>query len=199
MTTDTDRDVQSCPAVVLHQLLKVPHAALLSLWSSLAVPDLRELDGEYSGILPMAGMPGESVRQMVASYYQDGSELGYWLGKAFTPRDGQCGEGHNIFRMARPGRAGYIFARKGRYTTEVGPSLVDGRPAYLVRYPSLSKDGGGSGLVDEIRRYSKGLYLGTSTRLTPDGGRTSASECFLITGPVNPWTGADDRAVELPA
>jgi len=199
MTTDTHWDVQSCPAVVLHQMLKLRHAALLSLWSSLAAPALSELDGEYAGVLPIAGLPTESVGHIVASYYQDESELGYWLGKAFTSRDDQCGEGYNIFRMLRPGQAGYTFARKGRYTTEVGPSLVDGRPSYLVRYPSLSKDGGGPRLVDEIRRYSKGLYLGTSTRSTPDGGRTSASECFLITGPVNPWIGPDDRVAELPA
>lgn len=51
---------------------------------------------------------------------------------------------------------------------------------------------GRSGLVDEIRRVTKGLYLGAATQPTPEGGRTEANGCFILMGPSNSFVGVDD-------
>jgi hypothetical protein len=185
-------DIDPCPAVGIQQLLTLPHAELFRIWSSLPAPALGELDGEYAGFLPTAGVPRESIQQTVRSFYQEESEIGYWLGKAFTRRDDASGEGYNVFRASAAGRPGYTYTRNGRYTSSVGPSLVDGRSSCLLCYESFDNHAGRSGLVDEIRQYSKGLYLGTATRQAPDGRRTEANECFLIAGPFNPWIGPDD-------
>jgi hypothetical protein len=74
---------------------------------------------------------------------------------------------------------------------------VDGKPALLMTYEDFNTRPGRSGLVDEIRRVAKGMYLGTATQPKPDGTRTEANGCFLLAGPFNPWTGVDEPDREL--
>jgi hypothetical protein len=121
--------------------------------------------------------------------YQDRSRNGYGIGKAYS-----AGEGYNVFRTITDN--GYAFPRSGRFTTHIGASLIDGRPALLMDYTTFNNQPGRTGLVDEIRRLSPGLYLGTATQPKPDGTRTDAGGCFLLNGPVSPWHGVDDPTRE---
>ncbi len=191
-TTRTAAEIDPCPAIGLQQLLTWSHPELMDLWRSLPAPAMDEMEGEYAAALPLVGLPAEAVQGTVAELYQERSKTGYWLGKAYHAVDRVSGEGHNVFRTSRDGVPGFGYIRNGQYRTHVGASLVDGKPALMMMYGDFNNRPGRSGLVDEIRRFSKGLYLGTATYPKPDGDRTDASGCFLLTGPFNPWKGVDD-------
>ncbi|MBP2328058.1 hypothetical protein JOF56_008443 [Kibdelosporangium banguiense] len=186
MTTAVD----PCPAVGLQQLLTIAQPELVRMWTTLPAPAEDELDGEYAGFLPIHGLPDDAVRALVQAMYQERSRNGYWIGKAYS-----AGAGYNVFRTATGD--GYEFPRAGRFTTRIGASLVDGRPALLMDYTVFNNQPGRAGLIDEIRRLSTGLYLGTATHPKPDGTRTEATGCFLLNGPISPWHGVDDPAREL--
>ncbi|MET7333472.1 hypothetical protein [Nonomuraea sp. NPDC005650] len=186
MTTRID----PCAAVGLQQLLATTQSELFRMWTSSPAPDQGELDGEYAGFLPIHGLADDMVQALVRSMYQERSRNGYWIGKAYS-----ADEGYNVFRTATDD--GYAFPRAGRFTTRIGTSLIDGRPALLMDYTAFNNGPGRSGLVDEIRRLSPGLYLGAATHPKPDGTRTEANGCFLLNGPIGPWQGADDPAREL--
>jgi hypothetical protein len=197
MSNVLSREIDACPAIGVQQLLNVPHPELVELWKTLPAPSLGELQGEYAGYLPIAGLSADAVGELVRSMYQEQSPTGYWIGKTFTALDDTSGEGHNLFRTSKEGVDGFGYVRNGRFTTHVGTSLVDGGPALMMTYGSFNNRPGRSGLVDEVRRFSKGLYLGTATQPRGDGTRTEASGCFLLTGPFNPWIGPDDPHREV--
>ncbi|NJP97114.1 hypothetical protein HCN51_48145 [Nonomuraea sp. FMUSA5-5] len=70
---------------------------------------------------------------------------------------------------------------------------MDGGPSLMMRYAAFLNGLALTDLVDEVRRYSTGLYVATATSLPETGAeRTRPDGCFLLVGPINPWIGADD-------
>lgn len=187
--------IDHCAAVGLQQLLTTSQADLVRMWNSLPAPGANELDGEYAGFLPIHGLADDAVQALVRSMYQERSRNGYWIGKAYSPITDGSGEGYNVFRTENDD--GRRFSRAGRYTTAIGPSLADGRPSLLMDYTVFNNSPGRSGLIDEVRRVSDGLYIATATYPQPDGTRAEPTGCFLLTGPFNPWIGVDDAEREL--
>jgi len=59
--------------------------------------------------------------------YNEDGPLGYWLGKAYSPLSHTTGDGHNCWR-----RADGTVDRYMRFATEMGNSLIDGKPALMI-------------------------------------------------------------------
>jgi hypothetical protein len=195
MTTAADR-IHPNPAIGVQQALTLPQAELFALWQTLPAPDLTELDGEYAGYTPVLHATDEEIHGLTELLYREGSPRGVWLGKAYQAGDGSAGEGYNVFRTSPDGTRPHGYVRRARFATSVGESLIDGRPSLMMRYAAFDNNSARTDLVDEVRRYSHGLYLGTATTMRPDGTRTQPDGCFLLTGPFNPWTGVDDPTLE---
>lgn len=127
--------------------------------------------------------------------YNENSATGYWLGKAFSPLSHSKGDGYNRYR--RPDGTVHRFMR---FATEIGTSLIDGKPALMMYYGAyqlqLLPEGVENTLTDEIRKLADGFYLGVGTSKLPDGKR-SAPGHFALVGPVGKWQGVDDFAEEL--
>ena len=173
----------------IDKLMALPLDQMQELWKTLPAPDFNELDGEYDGHAPDGG--DEDVRRRKAEMmYDETSRQGYWLRKAFHPTSAAQGQGHNVWRKAR----GII--RRMRYGTYAGASLIDGKPAFLVRYGDFKTPAGDIDLVDEIRKLDDGLYIGAATSRNADGTR-SEPDLFLLSGPVGPWIGVDNEQSEL--
>lgn len=196
MTVLASPEIHSCPAFALQQLLTMKPLELFAIWKELPAPGMTELVGEYTGYLPITDLTEQDLSALQSQLYQEHGSIGYWLGKAFSTSDGVTGEGYNVWRtQAQGGETRY--ARNGRFTTWVGPSLVDGRPALMMDYTRFNNMPGRSGLVDEVRRLMPGLFLGTASYPTPEGGRTEGGGCFILVGPFNPPSGVDEPDREL--
>jgi hypothetical protein len=178
---------------IMHEMSR---EAALDLWRGLPAPTLDELDGEYKGHVHDGG--DEAVRQAKTKFFFY-SPCGFWLGKAYTPGDGDKGEGHNSFHDDEG-----TVRRFRRFATEIGPSLLDGRPALIMYYRAFDNYAGKMDLVDEIRRVDDGVYLCnyTGTENVPGfatkkpGQERSEPELFALTGPEGPWVGVDDPQLE---
>jgi len=127
--------------------------------------------------------------------YNEESATGYWLGKAYSPLSHTKGDGYNRYR-----RPGGKIERYMRFATEMGTSLIDGKPALMMYYGAyqlrLLPEGQENKLVDEIRKLADGVYLGVGTVEMPDGTR-SAPGHFALMGPVGKWVGVDNFTEEL--
>ncbi|MFC8796756.1 hypothetical protein ACFT2C_03405 [Promicromonospora sp. NPDC057138] len=195
MTTAADR-IHPNPAIGVQQALTLPQAELFALWRTLPAPDLTELDGEYLGYTPILNATDEEIHGLAELLYREGSPRGVWLGKAYQAGAGAAGEGYNLFRVSADGAGVHGYVRRARFATSIDESLIDGRSSLMMRYAAFDNSSARTDLVDEVRRYSHGLYLGTATTLLPDGTRTQPDGCFLLAGPFGPWTGVDDPALE---
>lgn len=183
---------------IMHEMSR---EAALDLWRGLPAPMMDELDGEYTGHVHDGG--DAAVREAKTKFFFY-SPCGFWLGKAYTPGDGNKGagkgEGHNFFRDAKGS-----VQRFRRFATEIGPSLLDGRPALIMTYRAFGNYAGKMDLIDEIRRVEEGVYLCnyTGTEDVPGfstkkpGQERSEPELFALTGPVGPWVGVDDPQLEV--
>jgi len=179
-----------------HVMREMSREAALELWKTLPAPAPDEVHGEYTGHVHDGG--DLAVREAKNAFFFD-SPCGYWLGKAYKPgtgdEDGGRGEGYNIFREADG-----AVRRYRRFATEIGPSILAGRPALIMYYSAFRNYAGEMDLIDEIRRLDDGVYLcvytgtesveGFSTVLP--GRARSEPELFALTAPVKPWVGPDD-------
>ena len=175
------------------RVLGLSREELLALWSDAPAAEMAELNGEYEGLVPNAGDP-EAEARTAEVMYNENSAIGYWLGKAYTPLTATTGDGYNRWR-----RAGGKVERRIRFATEMGPSLIDGKPALLMYYGAYVRADGSqprSTLVDEIRKLADGVYLGMGTVETEDGSRSRPGH-FAMVGPVGEWVGVDDLAAEI--
>lgn len=180
---------------IMHEMSR---EAALELWRTLAAPAPSEVHGEYTGHVHDGG--DEAVREAKTEFFYH-SPCGFWLGKAYQPGvGGGKGEGYNFFREADG-----TVRRYRRFATEIGPSILDGRPALIMYYGAFQNYAGEMDLVDEIRRLDDGVYLCvyTGTEAVPGfstkkpGQARTEPELFALTGPVGPWVGVDDAEREL--
>jgi hypothetical protein len=185
------------------EVLALTREDVLKLWGECPAVEMAELCGEYTGLVPNAG--DEKAQKRTAAVMYD-SSLGYWLGKAFCPLSHTRGDGYNSYRQPDG-----TVNRFMRFATEMGTSLIDGKPALMMyygayrptfAYPSRLKgplslpEGSESSLTDEIRKLADGVYLGVGSVKMPDGARSEPGH-FVLMGPVGQWIGADDLTDEL--
>ncbi|MFW9880903.1 MAG: hypothetical protein ACFFG0_48195 [Candidatus Thorarchaeota archaeon] len=146
----------------------------VKLFKTLSPPDFEELNGEYA-----ATLLGENLEY--GEWYMYKTELGRWLGKAYTPipteeRPGFRGEGYNFWII--DGKKEY----HSRFTTHIGVSVIDGKPIFRMQYDVFKSFYGQEGMVDEIRKLKKGLYLCFGMPRP-----TSIPGPFCLAGPKEPY------------
>lgn len=162
----------------LEKLLALTPDEGIALWRMLPAPTLDEMDGHYMGLGPHG--TDRAYQKGYADYmFNEQSPRGYWLGKAFHPVSGTAGEGYNRWRFP-----GGKVERNLRMATRVADSIIDGRPCYVLDYSAFYH----MTLYDELRRLEGGVYLGTATTQTKEGGRTDLS-FFVLIGPTDEWVG----------
>ena len=193
MTTQTAPAAELTEIWTRERVLGLSREELVALWSAAPAVDMAELNGEYEGLVPNAGDP-EAEARVAEVMYNENSAIGYWLGKAYTPLTATTGDGYNRWR-----RPGGNVERNIRFGTEMGPSLIDGKPALLMYYGAYVRADGSqprSDLVDEIRKLADGVYLGMGTTKESDGSRSQPGH-FAMVGPVGPYVGVDDPDAEI--
>jgi len=175
------------------KIMSLTREEVLELWGQAPAVEMAELCGEYNGLIPNAG--DEKAQKATAGVmYNEKSATGYWLGKAYSPLSHTKGDGYNRYR--RPDGTIHRFMRFG---TEMGTSLIDGKPALMMYYGAYQLkllQGRENTLVDEIRKLTDGVYLGVGTSALPDGKRSQPGH-FVLVGPVGQWIGVDDYREEL--
>lgn len=163
----------------MERLLAMSREEVISLWGTLPAVSLEELQGHFTGLVPNAGDP-ERQAQIAASMYDENSEKGYWCGKAYRKTGVNQGEGYNRRRLP-----GGKIVRTSRFTTEVGPSLIDGKPSLLMYYGAYREQA--PTFVDEIRKLDDCVYLGVGSVLDANGKRQPGH--FALVGPTDDWVG----------
>ena len=186
-------------------IMELTRDEVIELWKQCPAAEMTELVGEFDPVIPDGG-DKEVQRRIAVAMFDENSQRGCWLGKAFWPLSKTRGDGYN-----RWGRPGGKVERYQRFATGMGTSLIDGRPSFLMYYSAyqdrytgrrgegLSFDEirkRGIGLVDEIRKLVDGIYLLLGTVNLPDGKRSPPGHSVLV-GPVSPYVRADNPTEEL--
>lgn len=166
----------------IEKIMALNRERVIELWKECPAVDMAELDGEYTGLVPNAGNEAAAERT-AAVMFDENSVRGYWLGKAYKPLSATKGDGYNHWR-----KAGGNVVRNLRFATEMGTSLIDGKPALMMYYGAYNSE---STLIDEIRKLEDGIYLGMGAMEAEGGGRTPPGH-FVLTGPIGSWLGADE-------
>ena len=163
----------------IEQLLALSRDDVIEMWGNLPAATLTELQGHFMGLVPNAGHR-DSQTATSAFMYDENSERGYWLGKAYRQTGPNEGEGYNRWR-----RPGGKIVRNARFTTEVGKSLLDGGESLLMYYGAFRKEA--PTFVDEIRKLDDYIYLGVGSTLDENGHREPGH--FILVGPTDEWVG----------
>lgn len=166
----------------MERMLSMNREQLFEIWKTLPAVSMKELNGHYQGLVPNAGKPTEQAATS-GFMYNETSTRGYWLGKAYKAHSETKGEGYNRWRFAN----GKVV-RNLRFGTEMGKSLIDGKPSLMMYYGHFSD----SELVDEIRKLDDNVYIGVGTTPREDGERSSpVGGIFVLLGPTDEWVGVD--------
>jgi hypothetical protein len=175
-------------------IMELTREEVFELWKQCPAAQMTELVGEFDGLIPNAG-DEERQRGTAEVMYNENSRTGYWLGKAFWPLSKTKGDGYNRYRHAG-GRIEYYM----RFGTEMGTSLIDGKPSLMMYYGAyhlrLLPAGQENTLTDEIRKLADGIYLGMGTVKLPNGSRSEPGH-FILVGPVGEYRRADNPTEEL--
>ena len=165
----------------LADVLAMSRDEIIDLWSISPAPEFTAFKGHYMGLVPNAG-DAKRRASTNATMFDEGSERGYWLGKAYMPTTATTGEGYNRWRFP-----GGKIVHNLRFGTEAGTSLIDGKPALLMYYGAYNE---GNTLIDEIRQLDHDIFLGMGTREAENGGRSEPGH-FVLIGPTDDWVGVD--------
>jgi len=168
----------------LERLMRLGREEVIELWRTLQPPGFEELNGEYAAYIPN-GRDEREKRRVAEAMFNECSPSGYWLGKGFNPTSATEGEGYNCWR-----RLGGKIVRNLSFSTEIGSSLIDHKPAYIIHQGILNGPAGEKDRIDEIRKLDDGLYVACTTKRKSDGSRTSPEHSIFI-GPSGPWIGPD--------
>jgi hypothetical protein len=175
-------------------IMELTGEEIFELWKQCPAAEMTELVGEFDGLVPNVG-DEERQRRTAEIMYNENSPTGYWLGKAYWPLSKTKGDGYNRYR-----RPGGRIERYMRFATEMGTSLIDGKPSLMMYYGAyhlrLLPEGMENTLTDEIRKLSDGIYLGMGTVKMPDGSRSEPGH-FVLVGPVGEYSRADNPTEEL--
>lgn len=165
----------------LERVLAMGQTEIVALWKQCPAATLEEMNGHFLGLIPNADDP-VAKKRIDAFMYDENSVRGYWVGKAYKRTSETTGEGYNRWR-----HPGGKFVHGQRFATEMGTSLVDGKPSLMMYYEAYNP---GLRLVDEIRKLDDDIYLGIGTTPLPDGSRKLFGH-FAYIGPVHEWVEFD--------
>ena len=169
----------------MEKLLALNVAEIVALWKTLDPPEFTELDGHYMGLVPNAG--DAATQKATGNFmYNENSDIGYWLGKAYKPTSATKGEGYNRWR-----KPGGKVVRNMQFATGMGKSLIDGKPSYMMYYGAYNPE---TTLTDELRKLDDYIYIGMGTTELSDGKRSEPGH-FILTGPTDSWIGVDALSV----
>lgn len=167
-----------------HELLgTLSTTELLETFAGLECPSVADLHGEYTARL----LRQPSVFATVTGAISVANPAFPWLAKAFRPIDPETGRGYNTFRQL-----GRVVQRLPMHTV-IAPSRFDGRPAYHLIYRAFHSFCGDINMVDEVRRFDTGTYLGIGTWGLTDAQRLVPLP-FVLEGPVHPYRGDIGKA-----
>lgn len=166
----------------LVKILSLNREQVMELWSQAPAAPMSELNGHYMGLVPNDG-DAEKQLSIADFMYNEASPRGYWLGKAYKATSATEGIGYNRWRLP-----GGKIVRNGRFSTRMGTSLIDGKPALLMFYGTYNPD---STLIDEIRKLNDYVYLGLGSSAAADGTRSDPGH-FMLIGPTDEWVGVSD-------
>ena len=167
------------PRYSLEQLLAMGGQEIIETWGALPAASLDELQGHFMGLVPNGDDPKRQA-ETGGRMYNENSVKGFWLGKAYRKTGDNEGEGYNRHRLP-----GGRIVHSNRFTTEIGPSLIDGKPSLLMYYGAFNK--ARPSFVDEIRKLDDYIYLGVGSVLSEEGKRNLGH--FALTGPTDEWVG----------
>lgn len=193
---DTEEAERSYPITEkwsMEKLLALSREQIIELWKTLDPPEFAELDGHYMGLVPNGG--DRQTQEATGKFmYNEKSRIGYWLGKAYKPTSATKGEGYNRWRLPND-----TVVINQRFGTEMGKSLIDGRPSFMMYYGhyrhELIPKGTENTLTDEIRKLDDNIYLGMGTTELADGSRSQPGH-FVLVGPTDNWVGVPDPTME---
>lgn len=175
-------------------IMELNRDQVFELWKQCPAAKMTELVGEFDGLIPNTGDEERQTRAN-ALMYDENSRTGYWLGKAFWPISKTKGDGYNRYR-----RPGGKIENYMRFATEMGTSLIDGKPSLMMYYGAYRlrwiPEGQENTLTDEIRKLADGIFLGMGTTKLPDGTRSQPGH-FVMVGPVGEYRRADNPTEEL--
>ncbi len=163
----------------LARILAMGRTEIFELWKQCPAATLEELQGHYMGLVPNADSPA-AEKATNDFMYDEHSVRGYWCGKAYKATSATKGEGYNRWRFP-----GGKIVRNGRFATDIGTSLIDGKPSLMMYYQAFQPD---TTLTDEIRKLSHDVYLGMGTVDLGDGKRGAPGH-FVLYGPTDEWVG----------
>ena len=168
----------------VEKLLALSKDEVVALWKTLDPPEFTELNGHYMGLVPNAG--DAATQKATGNFmYNENSDIGYWLGKAYKPTSATKGEGYNRWR-----KPGGKVVRNMQFSTDMGKSLIDGKPSFMMYYGTYNP---ATTLTDELRKLDDYIYIGMGTVELSDGKRSEPGH-FILTGPTDSWVGVNEDA-----
>jgi len=182
--TDTARAFPITEKWSVEKLLSLTRDEVVALWKTLDPPPFTELNGHYMGIIPNAG-DAATQKGTGNSMYNQNSDIGYWLGKAYKPTTSTTGEGYNRWR-----KPGGKVVRNMQFKTGLAKSLIDDKQSFMMYYGAYNKE---TTLTDELRKLDEYIYIGMGTTELENRKR-SAPGHFILTGPTDEWVGVDKEA-----
>ena len=177
----------------LEDVLALSREEVIELWKNSPPPTLSEMNGHYMGLVPNGGDP--AAQEETGDFmYNEQSRIGFWLGKAYKPTSATKGEGYNRWRLPND-----VVIINQRFGTEIGKSLIDGKPSFMMYYGhfrhELIPEDEENTLIDEIRKLDDNIYLGMGTKDAGNGKRSDPGH-FMLIGPTDSWVGVPDPTME---
>lgn len=159
------------------QLGRLSHAELLTLFGTLAPPNVAQFQGEFLGRTLAA------VDTMGAIVTWASTHLplpGRWFGKGFTASSDSTGHGYNRFSFLG------LESHTMRFDTRIDDSRIDGKPVLLMDYAPKRNPLAGLRALDEIRQLDDMNYLLCGYFTWPIIG-VSQVFTYHLYGPVGPF------------
>lgn len=155
------------------------------VYSTLEVPDIEELNGEFGGHVIDLFQP-----KALELTEKNGFEF---VGKAFKKTDrikDTEGEGYCIWK-----KDGKEYIRNCQFGWRIGPSQIDGQPAILMDWKCFDEETSSYFGVDEIRKAGEGLYFCITVNDKPVDNEPIAGRpnYWIMTKKRADWIGPDEE------
>ena len=180
--------IAQAKAWTLDEVMEMTGEEMTELWKTLPTAELKELQGEYEGHVPLAGADEAFVKQINETMKNPNGPNGLWIGKAFSATDESRGEGYNHWR-----KAGTNGIRKMRYKTWIENSEIDGKPALIMDYGPHIEPSQEWYFRDEVRKLNDDIHILLGVSVTVATGARSVLGPLALTGPIHAWVGPDEE------
>ena len=157
--------------VDLDSLQRMTFKELYDLYLNSSAPiNLSQLDGDAKGRMLAWRRPATGLLAWLLKKLGQSRSFP-WEGKSF--RSSGVSEGDGINRVKFFGKRRWF-----PFATRLGPSIIDGRPSFVLDYAARKNPPLIRSIVDEVREASPGLYFGPAALKV--GGRPRLILFFAI-------------------